>query len=169
MMDYENINIEMKDLPPVGGVLTPGRHAGEMSEANLGIETALAMQITDLQKELELSKANANDWSNRHSEAQTTLRDMRYNLGELLKTQIESELITNTGAKEIAELIGLDLTKTVNVSGTITFSGQIEISIFDDVDELSRYDVEADVNVSYEYDCLNSFDYDVDSVEFEEE
>jgi hypothetical protein len=167
MMDYENI--EMKDLPPVGGVLTPGRHAGEMSEANLGIETALAMQITDLQKELELSKANANDWSNRHSEAQTTLRDMRYNLGELLKTQIEHELITNTGAKEIAELVGLDLTKSVNVSGTITFSGQIEISIFDDVDELSRYDVEADVNVSYEYDSLNSFDYDVDSVEFEED
>jgi hypothetical protein len=169
MQDFENINIEMKDLPPVSGVLTPGRHAGEMSEANLGIETALAMQITDLQKELELSKANANDWSNRHSEAQTTLRDMRYNLGELLKTQIDNELITNTGAKEIAELVGLDLTKSVNVSGTITFSGQIEISIFDDVDELSRYDVEADVNVSYEYDSLNSFDYDVDSVEFEED
>jgi hypothetical protein len=167
MMDYENV--EFKDLPPVSGVLTPGRHAGEMSEANLGIETALAMQITDLQKELELSKANANDWSNRHSEAQTTLRDIRYNLGELLKSQIESELVTNTGAKEIAELVGIELTKSVNVSGSINFSGQIEISIFEDTDELSRYELDADVNVSYGYDALDNFDYDLDNVEFEED
>jgi hypothetical protein len=169
MQDFENINIEMKGLPPVGGVLTPGRHAGEMSEGDLGIETALAMQITDLQKELALSKANAEDWANRHSNLQTQIRDIRYNLGELLKTQIESELVTNTGAKEIAELVGIEVTKTVNVSGTINFSGQIEISIFEDTDELNRYELDADVNVSYGYDALDNFDYDLDNVEFEEE
>ena len=167
MMDYENI--EMKDLPPVGGVLTPGRHAGEMSEGDLGIETALAMQITDLQKELELSHANANDWRERYTKEQNKIYEIRNNLGELLKTQIEQELVTNTGAKEIAELVGIELTKTVTVTGSVSFQGTIEISIFDDTDELSQYDIEVDLNVSHDYDSLNNFDYDVESMEFEEE
>ena len=165
MQDFENINIEMKDLPPVGGVLTPGRHAGEMSEANLGIETALAMQITDLQKELELSKASASRWEeNYYGE-----RNKVNTLEQVLPKMVSDELITNTGAKEIADIFGLEITKSVNVSGTITFSGQIEISIFDDVDDLSRYELDADVNVSYSYDSLSNFDYDLDSVEFEED
>jgi hypothetical protein len=162
MMDYENI--EIKDLPPVGG-----RHAGEMSEANLGIETALAMQITDLQKELELSHANANDWRERYTKEQNKIYEIHNNLGELLKTQIEHELVTNTGAKEIAELVGIELTKTVTVTGSVSFQGTIEISIFDDTDELSQYDIEVDLNVSHDYDSLNNFDYDVESMEFEEE
>jgi hypothetical protein len=165
MQDFENINIEMKDLPPVGGVLSPGRHAGEVSEGDLGIETALAMQISDLQKELELSKASATRWEeNYYSE-----RNKVNTLEQVLPKMVSDELITNTGAKEIADIFGLEITKSVNVSGTITFSGQIEISIFDDVDDLSRYELDADVNVSYGYDSLSSFDYDLDSVEFEED
>ena len=155
MQDYENINIEMKDLPPVNN--------------DLGIETALAMQISDLNKELALSHANANDWRERFGKEQNKISEIRENLGELLKTQIEHELITNTGAKEIAELVGIELTKTVTVTGSVSFQGTIEISIFDDADELSQYDLEVDLNVTHDYDSLNSFDYDVESMEFEEE
>jgi hypothetical protein len=167
LMGYKTV--EHKDLPPVGGVLTPGRHAGEMSEGDLGIETALANRVNDLTKELEVVKASNDDWRERFGKEQNKIYEIRNNLGELLKTQIEHELITNTGAKEIAELVGVELTKTVNVSGTMSFSGQIEVSIFDDTDELSRYELDADLNVAYGYDALGNFDYDLDSVEFEDE
>lgn len=155
MQDYENINIEMKDLPPVNN--------------DLGIETALAMQISDLNKELALSHANANDWRERFGKEQNKISEIRENLGELLKTQIEHELITNTGAKEIAELVGIELTKTVTVTGSVSFQGTIEISIFDDTDDLSQYDMEVDLSVTHNYDSMNNFDYDVESMEFEEE
>lgn len=162
MQDYENI--EFKDLPPTGGILS-----GTVESNDLGIETALAMQISDLNKELALSHANANDWRERFGKEQNKISEIRENLGELLKTQIEHELITNTGAKEIAELVGIELTKTVTVTGSVSFQGTIEISIFDDADDLSQYDLEVDLNVTHDYDSLNSFDYDVESMEFEEE
>jgi|LakMenEpi03Aug12_release.lakeMendotaPanAssembly.Ray.scaffolds.fasta_scaffold457361_3 hypothetical protein len=157
MMDFENINIEMKDLPPVP------------SDGDLGIETALANRVNDLTKELEVVKASNDDWRERFGKEQNKIYEIRNNLGELLKTQIEHELITNTGAKEIAELVGIELTKTVTVTGSVSFQGTIEISIFDDTDELSQYDIEVDLNVSHDYDSLNNFDYDVESMEFEEE
>lgn len=167
LMGYKTV--EHKDLPPVGGVLTPGRHAGEISEGDLGIETALANRVNDLTKELEVVRASNDDWRERFGKEQNKIYEIRNSLGELLKTQIEHELITNAGAKEIAELVGCELTKTVNVSGTMSFSGQIEVSIFDDTDELSRYELDADLNVAYGYDALGNFDYDLDSVEFEDE
>jgi len=165
LMGYKNV--EHKDLPPVGGILTPG--AVVTDTVDLGIETALANRVNDLTKELEVAVSNAKRWEENYYRESRNLDQIRNNLGELLKTQIEHELVTNTGAKEIAELVGVELTKTVNVSGTLSFSGQIEISIFDDTDELNRYELEADLNVAYGYDALGNFDYDLDSVEFEDE
>ena len=162
LMGYKNV--EHKELPPVGGTLS-----GTVVEYDLGIETALANRVNDLTKELEASKSNATRWEENYYRESRNLDQIRNNLGELLKTQIEHELVTNTGAKEIAELVGCQLTKTVNVSGSINFSGQIEISIFEDTDELDRYELEADLNVAYGYDALGNFDYDLDSVEFEDE
>jgi hypothetical protein len=159
LMGYKNV--EHKDLPPVGGVLS--------GTVDLGIETALANRVNDLTKELEVVKASNDDWRERFGKEQNKIYEIRNNLGELLKTQIEHELITNTGAKEIAELVGIELTKTVTVTGTVSFQGTIEISIFDDADELSQYDLDVDMNVTHDYDCINNFDYDVESMEFEEE
>ena len=161
MLDYENI--EMKDLPPTGGILS-----GTV-EGDLGIETALAMRVNDLQAELDASNEKATRWEENYYRETRKLSDIRDNLGELLKTQIEHELITNTGAKEIAELVGIELTKTVTVTGSVSFQGTIEISIFDDTDDLSQYDMEVDLSVTHNYDSMNNFDYDVESVEFEEE
>lgn len=159
LMGYKNV--EHKDLPPVGGVLS--------GTVDLGIETALANRVNDLTKELEIANANVRNWEENYYREARKLSEIRDNLGELLKTQIDHELVTNAGAKEIAELVGIELTKTVNVSGTLSFSGQIEISIFEDTDELNRYELEADLNVAYGYDALGNFDYDLDSVEFEDE
>jgi hypothetical protein len=162
LMGYKNV--EHKELPPVGGTLS-----GTVVEADLGIETALAMQIGDLKKDIEVLENKAKRWEENYYREARQIDEIRNNLGELLKTQIEHELVTNAGAKEIAELVGCQLTKTVNVSGTMSFSGQIEISIFEDTDELDRYELEADLNVAYGYDALGNFDYDLDSVEFEDE
>jgi hypothetical protein len=162
LMGYKNV--EHKELPPVGGILS-----GTVPEADLGIETALAMQIGDLKKDIEVLENKAKRWEENYYREARQIDEIRKNLGELLKTQIDHELVTNAGAKEIAELVGCQLTKTVNVSGSINFSGQIEISIFEDTDELDRYELEADLNVAYGYDALSSFDYDLDSVEFEDE
>jgi hypothetical protein len=159
MMDYENINIEMKDLPPVPS-------GANLSFADL---TGTDLRYSDLTKELEVVKASNDDWRERYGKEQNKIYEICNNLGELLKTQIEQELVTNTGAKEIAELVGIELTKTVTVTGSVSFQGTIEISIFDDADELSQYDLDVDLNVSHDYDSLGNFDYDVESMEFEEE
>jgi hypothetical protein len=157
-MDYNNI--EHKDLPPVGGVLS-----GTVSEGDLGIETALANRVNDLTRELEASVSNAKLWEEnyyRECKKASTLE-------QALPKMVSNELITNTGAKEIADIFGLEITKTVSVSGNISFAGQIEISIFEDTDELDRYELEAELSVSYGYNDLSRFDYDLDSVEFEDE
>ena len=91
-------------------------------------------------------------------------------LEKLLVNLIDKELITNTGAQEIAEMIGINPTKTVTVTGTISFTGQLEMSIFDDVDNLDRYDVSvSSFDLDYNYDSLSNVDFDIESVEFEEE
>ena len=145
------------DLPPV-------------ENNDLGIETALAYRIKDLEAQLESAKAEITRWEENYYRQSRQHTDMVEGLEKLLVNLIDKELITNTGAQEIAEMIGINPTKTVTVTGTISFTGQLEMSIFDDVDNLDRYDVSvSSFDLDYNYDSLSNVDFDIESVEFEEE
>lgn len=151
------VGMEFVELPPV-------------QNNDLGIETALALRIKDLEAELEVQKAHRTSWEENYYRESRSHTDMLQGLEKLLVNLIDKELITNTGAQEIAELIGINPTKTVTVTGNISFTGQLEMSIFDDTDNLDRYDISVSgLDIDYNYDSLNHLDYDLDSVEFEED
>jgi hypothetical protein len=153
MMDYENI--EIKDLPAVP------------SEGDLGIETALAMQITDLQKQLEMSKANANDYSERWSKARSELYTFKNTLKDILVEQVSNDGITTESAKYIAEGCEIELTQTVRITGTVSFSGVVEVSLFDDIDDMNHYNLSSQMSMDYDGEELYDFDCDVEDAEFE--
>lgn len=150
------VGIEFANLPPVNN--------------DLGIETALALRVNDLTKELDVAKTEIARWEENYYRQSRQHTDMVEGLEKLLVNLIDKELITNTGAQEIAEMIGINPTKTVTVTGTISFTGQLEMSIFDDVDNLDRYDVSvSSFDLDYNYDSLSNVDFDIESVDFEEE
>jgi hypothetical protein len=155
MLDYENI--EIKDLPP-----TPAE------DNSLGIETALALQIQDLTKQLEQSKANANDYSERWSKARTELYTLKNTLKDILVEQVGNDGITPESAKYIAEGCEIELTKTVTITGTVTFSATVDVSMFEDVDDMSRYNLYGDLSLTYDSEEVDMVDYDIEEAEFEE-
>lgn len=135
---------------------------------DLGIETALALRISDLEKELELSKANANDWSNRTAEWRTKHYTLENTLKDILSEMVKNDGITAESAKYIAEGTGIEITKTVTITGTVTFSASVDVSMFEDVDDMSRYNMYADLSLTYESEDVDMIDYDIDEAEFEE-
>ena len=150
------VGIEFANLPPV-------------ENNDLGIETALAYRVKDLEAELESVKAGSARWEESFYNQNRKHSDMVEGIEKLLINLIDRELITNTGAQELAEMAGINPTKTVTVTGTISFSGQIEMSVFDDIDNLDRYDISVSgLDLDYNYDSIVNLDYDLESVEFED-
>lgn len=145
-----------------GGILS-GRHAGEMTEGDLGIETALALRVEDLTKELELANTKSNSWEQRFHEKwrevvmfQDTLKDLliRYNN----EGSVDSRIL-----REIAEACEIELTREVSFSGTVAFSGSVEVSIFEDFD---RYELSLDsFDLSYGHESIYDLQSDIDSAE----
>lgn len=70
---------------------------------------------------------------------------------DCLKQLLVDEEVDKTLAQKIANLFGFELTKRVLVSGTVEFSFQTDVSLFeDDYDIIQDLDLSADIN-SYNY------------------
>lgn len=108
---------------------------------------------------------------NRISELQTTSYSIADQVKEIILEAVPDEEMSEDVAKKLAKLFSLELTKTITVSGTISFSGRAEVSIFEDISagrELVYNTDASDLSISvYGYE-LDRFDYDVDDVDFEE-
>ncbi len=159
MMDYENI--EIKDLPA--------------SPTLVGIESGAFTKLSELETELEgvkaeldASRANANDYSERWSKARTELYTLKNTLKDILVEQVGNDGITPESAKYIAEGCEIELTKTVTITGTVTFSATVDVSMFEDVDDMSRYNLYGDLSLTYDSEEVDMVDYDIEEAEFEE-
>jgi len=158
MLDYENI--EVKDLPP-----------SPIEQGTL-IGIAVDTKIEELQKELEgvkaeldASRANADDWRNRQTYVYNQLGEMQDRLKGILTELVNSGSIEKEYAKTIADHCGIEVTRYIGVSGNITFSANVEVSVFDE-DDLDTH------NFSATYLCLDyngeeviDLNYDIEHVE----
>lgn len=159
---YEASQTTSEPNEPAGGILS-----GTV-EGDLGIETALALRISDLEKELELAKANAEDWSKRTSEWRTKYTTFENTLKDILVSMVDSSDLSHDAAKYIAEGMGIEVTRTVRITGTVSFTGSVDVSMFEDIDEMSHYNLYADLSLNYDSEDVSLIDYDIDEAEFEE-
>lgn len=131
-------------------------------------------QLKDRIVELELTVTNqATAIGDLRSKNYNQLVDhsgFKQNVIDLLTEGLASGDISNDLAEKWARDLDIELTREVLVSGTISFSGKVSISIFEDID---RYSLMSNVSVdsldisAYGQD-LDSFDYDLDDVEGED-
>jgi hypothetical protein len=66
-------------------------------------------------------------------------------------------------ATEIANIFGMDLSKTVDVEFNVTIKATISIPVNEDVSDLSVYDFDVEISSS-EYE-IDEFDADIDSID----
>jgi hypothetical protein len=160
MLDYENV--EVKDLPP-----------SPMSSPTLvGIESGAFTKLGELEAELEgvkaeldASRANADDWRNRHMSLYNNLGEMQEQLKNVLTELVSSGSIEKEHAKTIADHCGIEVTRYVGVSGNITFSANVEVSVFDE-DDLDTYSFSASyLSLEYQGEEVIDLNYDIEHVE----
>jgi len=156
MMDYEDI--EVKDLPA--------------SPTLVGIESGAFTKLGELEAELEgvkaeldASRANAEDWSNRHTYIYNQLGELQEKLKKALTELVSSGSIEKEHAKTIADECGLEVTKYVGVTGNISFSANVEVSVFDE-DDLDTYSFSASyLSLDYDGEAVEDLQYDIENVE----
>jgi hypothetical protein len=160
MLDYENI--EVKDLPP-----------SPMSSPTLvGIESGAFTKLGELEAELEgvkaeldASRANADDWHKRHTSMYNALGEMQDRLKGILTELVNSGSIEKEYAKTIADHCGIEVTRYIGVSGNITFSANVEVSVFDE-DDLDTYSFSASyLSLEYQGEDVIDLNYDIEHVE----
>jgi len=88
----------------------------------------------------------------------------------LIVDAVAEDELGKTKAREILEECNIEATKTVSISGNITFSGTVEISVFDDEDlEDVRYNTNvSNLEVDFNGEELSGLEYDTEDVEWSE-
>jgi len=92
--------------------------------------------------------------NNRNSRAQDKLKDY------LVENYDE---IGEEHATEIANIFGIDLSKTVDVEFSVTIKATISVPMNTDVSDLSVYDFDVEISSS-EYE-IDEYDADIDSID----
>lgn len=127
--------------------------------------TSLKEQIANLEKQLE-DVTRVKDYSQKiATERGNKLFTMENTLRSVLEQLFSEESISENAAQYIAEACEIELTKTVSVSGTISFSGTLEVSIFQDIENIEYHANTNDLSVSFYGETLENLDYSVEDVE----
>ena len=130
--------------------------------------TQLKEQIATLEQE-KTSLQNKYDYVNRiATERGNSLVTLQNKIRTLIVDAVNEDELGKTKAQEILEECEIEATKTVAISGNITFSGTVEVSIFDDeaLDDV-RYNTNvSNLEVDFNGEELNGLDYDTEDVEW---
>jgi len=94
--------------------------------------------------------------NNRNSRAQDKLKDY------LVENYDE---IGEEHATEIANIFGMDLSKTVDVEFNVTIKATISIPVNEDVSDLSVYDFDVEISSNESRYEVDEFDADIDSID----
>ena len=68
-------------------------------------------------------------------------------------------------AEEIAKILGIDLSKTVDVEFNVTIKATISIPVNKDVSDLSTYDFDVEISSNESDYEIEEFDADIDSID----
>jgi len=129
--------------------------------------------LAQLKEQIETLTGQRDSWKQDHDimrdrwvNAKAGIEAMKSNVKELIVDNIDS--LDKDFAEALAEAMGIELTKTVAISGSISFSGTVEVSIFDEesLDDV-RYNTNvSDLSIEFNGDYLSNLDYDTEDVEW---
>ena len=129
--------------------------------------------LAQLKEQIETLEGQRDSWITDHN----IMRDRWVNAKaaiEALKSNVKNLILENHDnvdedfLKELAEAMEIELTKSISVQGTINFSGTVEVSIFEDLDDIS-YNVNVDgLEVSAYGENLWHLDYETEDVSYED-
>lgn len=129
--------------------------------------------LAQLKEQIETLEGQRDSWQTDHN----IMRDRWVNAQaaiEALKSNVKNLILENHDnidedfLKELAEAMEIELTKSISVQGTINFSGTVEVSIFEDLDDIN-YNVSVDsLEVSAYGENLWHLDYETDDVSYED-
>ena len=126
----------------------------------------LKEQIADLEHDRDSWKKDHDIMRDRWVNAKASIEAYKSNVKELIVDNIDA--LDKDFAEALANAMDIELTKTVSISGSISFSGTVEVSIFDeDVLDNVRYNTSvSDLSVEFNGDYLDNLDYDTEDVEW---
>jgi hypothetical protein len=142
------------DLPPVPEVLP----------MDSDIES-LNAKIADLEKRLVDMTDLKEKWYKSNQSAINVAYTRENAVKSWLVEQVSEGTLTREPAEALAEIMGFEATRTVSISGTVSFTGELEVSIFEPEPEFGAYDAEInyfDVAINGE-DVVN-LDYGVEDL-----
>jgi hypothetical protein len=139
---------------------------GEAVIPNHPVLAQLKEQIATLEGQRDSWKRDHDIMRERWVNSQAAIEALKSNVKNLILENHDN--VDEDFLKELAEAMEIELTKSISISGTINFSGTVEVSIFEDLDDI-RYNVDVDsLDVSAYGSDLYRFDYDLEDVEYEE-
>jgi len=128
--------------------------------------TQLKEQIATLEGQRDSWETDHNIMRDRWVNAKAAIEALKSNVKNLILEHHED--IDKDFLQALAEAMEIELTKSISIQGTINFSGSVEVSIFEDLDEVS-YNVDVDsLNVSAYGENLWHLDYETEDVTYED-
>jgi hypothetical protein len=125
----------------------------------------LQAEIADLQKRLVAMTELKEKWYNSNQSAINASYTRENAVRSWLIEQVSENDLKREPAEALASIMGFEATRTVSISGTVSFTGELEVSIFESEPEFSQYDAEInyfDVAINGE-DVVN-LDYGVEDL-----
>lgn len=131
--------------------------------------------LVQYQQEIETLTGQRDSWKQDHDimrdrwvNSRAAIEALKSNVKELIVDNIDD--LDKDFAEALAEAMGIELTRTVSISGTISFSGNVEVSIFDeDVLDDVRYNTSvSNLEMDFNGENLDNLDYDTEDVEWTE-
>lgn len=123
-------------------------------------------KINDLENDRDSWKRDHDIMRERWVNAKAAIEAYKSNVKELIVDNIDS--LDKDFAEALAEAMDIELTRRVSISGAINFSGTVEVSIFEDLDDV-RYNVNvSDLSIDYNGEYLDDLDYETEDVEWTE-
>lgn len=127
-------------------------------------------RIADLESQRDSWKQDYDIMKQRWVQGLAAIDAIKSNVKEAILEAVNEDEIGKTKAREIFEACEIEATKTVTISGSISFSGEVEVSIFDeDVLDDVRYNLSTNnLEVEFNGEYLSGLDYDVEEAEWQE-
>ena len=123
-------------------------------------------KINDLENDRDSWKRDHDIMRERWVNAKAAIEAYKSNVKELIIDNIDS--LDKDFAEALANAMDIELTRRVSISGAINFSGTVEVSIFEDLDDV-RYNVNvSDLSIDYNGEYLDDLDYETEDVEWSE-
>ena len=126
-------------------------------------------KIEDLEHLAESWKTDHDIMKERWINGLAAIEAIKSNVKEAIVSAVEADDLGKTTAMEIFEACEIEHTKSVTISGNIAFSGNVEVSVFDDALDDVRYNTNvSSIEIEFNGENLRHLEYDTDDVEWED-